>query len=110
MAAERSKQVVAILRPKATSGDANEVLSAVRSLNPGDACVYHVGDLSFDKKADEELRLIASEVWNRYLAGELLLTRRRLVSPVPGQPFHGEYIATKTKVTRPVLVREPMAA
>jgi hypothetical protein len=92
------------------TGDLNEVLSTLRSLKPGDVCIYHTGDLSFDKKGDKDLRLIANEVWGRYLAGEVLLTRRRLLSPAPGQPFHGEYLATKTKETRPVCVREFMAA
>jgi hypothetical protein len=66
-------------------GDPNTVIPAVRELRKGEKVVYHTGFLDSDRGIPN-VRIIATEVFERARAGLVLLTQRRLGPPI----FKGE--------------------
>jgi len=63
------------------AGDPNKVIPAIRELKKGEKVVYHTGFLDSDRGVPN-VRVIATEVFERARVGLIHLTQRRLGPPI----------------------------
>lgn len=54
------------------------ILSAIKSIKPGQVVVYHHGDLVYDRIRNRQIDAIGSEIYCRYKDGKIILLRSRV--------------------------------